>query len=75
MVWADRQKFRTMTGRQHWPTDRHLVMQGLRPKALSRPKPALKSPAQPEPFIELSRAHGLGFEISKPKARARVPNT
>ncbi len=45
-------------------------MCGLRPKALSQPKLALQSQAQPKPLIGLCGACGSGFDISKPKARA-----
>ena len=45
-------------------------MCGLGLEALSRPKPALKSPAEPKPFTGLSVAYGSGFEFTKPKAAA-----
>ena len=47
-----------------------LVMCWLGLEALSRPKPALESWAEPEPWWRLMEAHGSGFTFSKPEPGA-----
>jgi hypothetical protein len=47
-----------------------LVMCRLGLEALSRPKPALESRAEPKPWWRLMGAHGSGFTFSKPEAGA-----
>jgi len=47
-----------------------LVMCRLGLEALSRPKLALESRAEPEPWWRLMGAHGSGFTFSKPEPGA-----